>query len=287
VDVTEALKPDLILRFGQEPVSRALSNYLEHYRDVPQIRFQSGAESGDSLHSATIFVDLAGELDISGLNGTSVDPDWYSAWKKEEDSFRRTLEQILNTEPAFTDGHVIAAVTQHLPTQIPFFCSNSFPIRDLSLFGDREEREVYANRGAAGIDGITSTAMGVIHGSGTTCVLLTGDIAFLHDSNALLRHRDLKQPLVVILFNNGGGTIFRMLPVHDFKDQYLEYFETPQQVDINALCTAHGIPHKTIRTRSELSNALLDLPENGGIHVYECQTDADASMSVRRLLWNN
>jgi 2-succinyl-5-enolpyruvyl-6-hydroxy-3-cyclohexene-1-carboxylate synthase len=162
--------------------------------------------------------------------------------------------------------------------------SNSLIPRDMALFGSPSPAQ-FVNRGAAGIDGITSTAVGIAKGSGKPVLCITGDIAFLHDSNALLSLRGQhSQPFVILVVNNGGGTIFRMLPVHQAKELYTPYFETPQSVDLESLAKAHGIGYRKITTQKQLDE--FSFSSLSGVVLVEYVTDADASMELRKSLWN-
>ena len=103
---------------------------------------------------------------------------------------------------------------------------------------------VYFNRGANGIDGTLSTALGVAHGGIQPAVLLTGDLALLHDANGFLTVPKFKGGLTILLINNAGGGIFEHLPVAAFNPPFEEFFATPQQVDFAKLCAAaHGVEH--------------------------------------------
>ena len=117
-------------------------------------------------------------------------------------------------------------------------------------------------------------------------MLFVGDIAFLHDSNALLMAKEVNHPLVIIVLNNGGGTIFRMLPVHQIKDKYTTYFETPQRVKVAALCRAHSIDHTLVSRPEQIIATFEKLIQKNGVHVMECMTGADESMKERHSLWN-
>ena len=164
--------------------------------------------------------------------------------------------------------------------------SNSFPVRDMSLFGEFDGKEIYVNRGTAGIDGITSTAIGLSVKTNKSGFLMIGDIAFLHDSNGLLLADQVSQPLVIVVLNNGGGTIFRMLPVHQIKEKYTPYFETPQRTKIAALCRAHNLDHTLVSKPEQIIPTFDKLIEKNGVHVMECMTGADESMELRHALWN-
>jgi len=130
--------------------------------------------------------------------------------------------------------------------------------------------------------------MGISHGLQKSGVLFTGDLAFLHDTNALLEHSNMTQSLIVVVINNGGGSIFRMLPINENKQHFEPYFETPQNVDIKTLVSAYNIPHYLIKSLSELQNIDLSTISNqrNGLSVIECQTNADASMELRNKLWS-
>src|SRR5699024_5182644 len=136
--------------------------------------------------------------------------------------------------------------------------SNSFPARDHSMFGQWNSQDIFTNRGASGIDGITSTAMGVNIGSKKPGILFTGDLAFLHDIGGLLNHRKLSQPLIIIVINNQGGSIFRMLPVSEYPKYFKPYFEAPQQANLTKIAEGYGIDIKTVETKDQLSQLNLN-----------------------------
>ena len=206
-------------------------------------------------------------------------------WRRFQKKFNDFRDEQLHPSTPLTDGYVFHALTPLIPKKAFTMLSNSFPVRDFSLFIDFGGREVFVNRGAAGIDGITSTAMGLSKALTKAGVLFIGDIAFLHDSNALLSSRTIDQTLIIIILNNGGGTIFRMLPIDAFDKRYTQLFETPQYVSIAALCRAHKIHHDLVSRPEQLLPAFEKRIEKPGVHVIECITDPDESMAERRTLW--
>jgi 2-succinyl-5-enolpyruvyl-6-hydroxy-3-cyclohexene-1-carboxylate synthase len=241
---------------------------------------------------------------------------WLHRWKNQERDYFERSSRLFEAQQTLTDGHIYHHLAPAIPRNWFIFFSNSFPARDRSMFGrwsaptvvsetagiqpggsqpnKRNSRKVYitprvyTNRGASGIDGITSTAMGIGIGAHQPGILFTGDLAFLHDTNALLNKKVLQQPLVVIVINNRGGSIFRMLPIAEHKAHFNTYFETPQQAHIAALTKSYGIHTKTITTIKDLRQ--LDLQEvvsqsDSMLHIIECKTDADASMQLRHKLW--
>jgi 2-succinyl-5-enolpyruvyl-6-hydroxy-3-cyclohexene-1-carboxylate synthase len=109
-------------------------------------------------------------------------------------------------------------------------------------------------------------------------------VAFVHDLNALLARTELPASLVVVVINNGGGTIFRMLPLDEPTEVHQRYFETPQDVDIAALCAGYKVEYFLVTKAEDLHPSYVTLPTSPGITVVECRTDADASMRLRKAL---
>jgi 2-succinyl-5-enolpyruvyl-6-hydroxy-3-cyclohexene-1-carboxylate synthase len=156
---------------------------------------------------------------------------------------------------------------------------SSKPVRDLFLAGSREGVRVLANRGAAGIDGMVSTAVGAALAHGGPTLALLGDLTFLHDSNGLVIGPDEPRPdLTVVVVNNDGGAIFGLLeqgaPEH--AEAFERVFGTPHGVDLAALCAATGTPHLRATTRRELRDALV----GKGIRVVEVQTDRTDAVAL-------
>ena len=142
---------------------------------------------------------------------------------------------------------------------------------------------MYFNRGANGIDGTLSTALGVAHGNKPS-VLLTGDLAFLHDSNGLLLRDKLVGSLTVVLINNNGGGIFEHLPVAKFDPPFEEFFATPQSVNFATLCAAHQVEHIAVRDLAHLSKLVSELPSQG-FRVLEITTDRKRDAAFRKKLF--
>lgn len=284
-DNLNELNADLILRFGQQPVSKAVNQYLDKVENAMQISFMNPNQWTDGSLSSDKQISLTGSLNIPEVTG-SAEKSWLKKWKKTEKDFKTFREEQLHPSTPITDGYVFSKITETMPKKSFVMLSNSFPVRDMSLFGEFDGKEMYVNRGAAGIDGITSTAIGLSISNDKAGILMTGDIAFLHDTNALLMAKEVNQPLVIVVLNNGGGTIFRMLPVHQIKDKYTKYFETPQTAKIAALCRAHNIDHTLVSKPEQIIPTFDKLIEKKGVHVMECITGADESMEQRHALWN-
>ena len=280
----DTLRPDLIIRFGTQTVSKGLFSLLRGNLDIPQISFFDHDSWSDEPISASMSVALRGDIDISKISGAAP-KKWLKTWKKAEKEFRKSRKETLSKSSTLTDGYVFHTLQKLITEEMFVMLSNSFPVRDMNLFQDHNPNN-FVNRGAAGIDGITSTAIGVAIDKQTPGVLFTGDLAFIHDSNALRSLSELNHPLLIVVLNNGGGTIFKSLPIHQLKDVYQTYFETPQHVSFTHLCRAHGIKHTLVTKRDQLEDSFRRALEDQKSIVIECITDADRSMKERTALWN-
>ncbi len=154
------------------------------------------------------------------------------------------------------------------------FASNSLPIRHLDGFCAMTPT-VLANRGASGIDGILHSALGASLGGVSRCTLLVGDLATLHDLNALATVRKAKTPLTIVVLNNEGGGIFRSLPIASHTDVYSPYFDTPHTHSFEDCCKAFGLPFSITRTRVAFVKAFERARREAGPHVIEVPTDKD------------
>jgi len=302
------LSPDLVLRAGGDPVHRATLEALAGW-NVPQVVFGDHPDHPDASLSATHHMDgspadydftvvvregdkPAPDSASAGTSGTqtaqaaqATQAAYAALWSDTLDQTARSQSQRLQAEPRLTDAHAYASLLPLIAREPGTLvaASNSFPIRDYLQFGPEEvvqKLPLLVNRGASGIDGVTSTAIGAALARNKPVVLFTGDLAFLHDSGALnnLMSRDV--PLKIIVLNNRGGTIFRMLPLDTEDPAFIDYFETPQQVDLQDIARAHGIPYVLAESPSTLETAWKTLLDHRTA-ILECHTHTDASMKLR------
>jgi 2-succinyl-5-enolpyruvyl-6-hydroxy-3-cyclohexene-1-carboxylate synthase len=143
---------------------------------------------------------------------------------------------------------------------------------------------VHANRGANGIDGVVSTAVGVAAGSAAPTALLIGDVAFLHDSNGLLGAAGRAIDLVCVVVDNDGGGIFSFLPQARLlpPDRFETLFGTPHGLDLAALATAYGVPARRLGPAEDVAEAVAGAFAQGGVHVLVVATDRAANAEVHR-----
>lgn len=278
--VAAGLQPDQILCLGGWPTSKVLRQWVQ--AGAAEVTLVSRRhDNRDGLHGRTRHL----AADVAGLRlapAGPFDPGYAAAWVEAE----RKVAPMLTTPVAVTapvfEGDVVAVLDAALPDEASVFVASSMPIRDVEYFWpvNTRRRRFYFNRGANGIDGTLSSALGVAHGGNPT-VLLTGDLALLHDSNGFLLRDKLRGSLTVVLINNHGGGIFEHLPIAEFDPPFEDFFATPQAVDFASLCQAHGVDHVAVRDRAHLA-ALVAASPSRGIRVLEVSTDRKRDVKTRK-----
>ncbi|MCJ2541310.1 2-succinyl-5-enolpyruvyl-6-hydroxy-3-cyclohexene-1-carboxylic-acid synthase [Thermostichus vulcanus] len=285
------LWPEQVIQLGSLPTSKELRQTLAALRPRTW-RLDPRPENGDPLHNPTTHIPLAVEDLAMGIPGgeARAPSHFLQTWLRAEAQVRAALDETLANLPGWFEGKVAWWLAQHLPAHTPLFIANSTPVRDVEWFWPPNARciQPYFNRGANGIDGLLSTAFGVAHRHRPT-VLLTGDLAFLHDSNGLQLSRHLQGSLTVVLINNRGGGIFEFLPIAEVGRQGVDppfepYFATPQATDFALLCQAHGIDHCFVQGWEHLAQCLDPLPGQG-VRILEILTDRRADADYRRQLF--
>ena len=279
------LKPEVVLCIGGWPVSKTLRAWLE--AAAPEVWMVTNrAQNLDALHLRTRHVRCGLWAFAESIASSEWRHDAYTRlWQTADAAAGRALAQGLAKAHEDFEGAVVPRLAAQLPAQTPVMVANSMPVRDVEFFWPANDlgHQVFFNRGANGIDGTLSTALGIAHAGGPT-ILLTGDLALLHDANGFLLRPKLRGSLTVVLINNDGGGIFEHLPVAQFNPPFEEFFATPQQVDFRKLCAAHQVRHVRVRDRAHLARLVTRLPDRG-IRVLEVRTDRKRDAAFRQKLF--
>jgi 2-succinyl-5-enolpyruvyl-6-hydroxy-3-cyclohexene-1-carboxylate synthase len=245
----------------------------------------SRPDNRDPLHLRTRQIQAEpGQLAVAGP--APADPSYAARWRAADRSARRLLDDALAAPEAESfEGAYVRILADALPAGTPCFVAASMPVRDVEFFwpATRSGLRVFVNRGANGIDGTLSTALGVAHRR-APAVLLTGDLALLHDTNGLLVAKELAGSLTIVLINNSGGGIFEHLPVAYYDPPFERYFATPQTVDFSRLAEAHGCGYRRVTTPRELARELAHLPATG-VRILEVVTDRKRDAAFRKALF--
>jgi 2-succinyl-5-enolpyruvyl-6-hydroxy-3-cyclohexene-1-carboxylate synthase len=264
--VCEALAAPQVLRLGPLPASRRLQSWLERQRG-PQVLVSEGDPrpldplrrirgqwSGGLARWPGLALTRSGTPTPEARARTD-------RWLREERRLQRRLwAEGEAAVGGITEPWLARRLGQLLPPGLAVMVANSSPVRDWETFADPEApgRTIFSFRGASGIDGTLSIACGLAEAMGQL-VLVSGDLALLHDSNGWLWSPQLRGRLLVVLIDNGGGGIFEQLPIRPVDGDGLDFerlFAMPQRVDPCALAAAHGVPSREVRQKEALAAAL-------------------------------
>lgn len=277
------LTPRTVLCLEAWPTSKVLRAWLE--RSGAEVVLVAPTEANrDALHGRTCWMAARPEQLVAEGAGIP-DAAYRQAWRAAELRVRGALTTAMEGMTELFEGKVAWLLARHLPRGTAVCTANSMPVRDLEYLwpvGNGGHR-IYFSRGANGIDGTLSTAMGVAHG-GVPTVLLTGDLALLHDANGFLLAPKLRGGLTVVLINNEGGGIFEHLPIAQFNPPFEEYWATPQRVDFALLCAAHGVPHILVQDWPQFAERIAHPPATG-VRVLELRTDRKRDAATRKRLF--
>jgi 2-succinyl-5-enolpyruvyl-6-hydroxy-3-cyclohexene-1-carboxylate synthase len=274
--LAQALRPTAAIFVGPLPTSKVLRAWLKD-SDVVALQINRAGENVDSTHGR--WTRLDGTLTPSGEHAKATDNARLSAWSKAQQAARAKLERIARVDWNF-EGRVVTLLEEALGPDDRLFIGSSMPVRDLEWFyhPPGPGPEVLCNRGANGIDGTVSTALGASL-DGKRTVLLCGDLTFLHDSNALLSAYGHMGDLTVVVVNNQGGGIFNHLAVAKETKRFEQLWGTPQAADLGKLCAAHGVRHDHAETWTALARQLER--RGKGVRVIEFRTDREADAAWR------
>lgn len=280
----DELRPEIVVRVGDPPASKVLAAWLASLDAATHVLVDPHGSFADPDRTASIVLRTSPAAGCTALADACApaDPEWLQRWSSAEAAAQKAIDDVLAGYPALTEPTVARTLTEHLGEEVAIFVASSMPIRDVEWFGHPQQRaKVRANRGANGIDGLVSTAVGVAL-SGRPTVAVLGDLAFLHDSNGLLGLRDREVDCAFVVVDNRGGGIFSFLPQASAlpAERFERLFGTPQPVDIAALSEAHGIPAERVETEGDLTSAL----DNAGPRVIIVQSERGANVAVHEAL---
>ncbi|HAE05750.1 MAG TPA: 2-succinyl-5-enolpyruvyl-6-hydroxy-3-cyclohexene-1-carboxylic-acid synthase [Richelia sp.] len=288
--LAERLTPQIVILVGDMPTSKQLRQWLSSISAKVWV-IDPTYQNLDPTHSKTIHlrewesrrVDRPykysqDKLKVKGNKEDSFIKMWLSAEIKTRQSVDKCFMQMED----ICEAKLAWLLSHSLPSATPVFISNSMPVRDVEFFWRPNNSHIipYFNRGANGIDGTLSTALGIAHQQQGS-VMLTGDLALLHDNNGFLLKNKFVGHLTIILINNNGGGIFEMLPIAEFNPPFEEFFAAPQNVNFKSLCDAYGVGYQLITSWKQLKDELKFLPAEG-VRVLEIQTNRQVDAKWRK-----
>jgi 2-succinyl-5-enolpyruvyl-6-hydroxy-3-cyclohexene-1-carboxylate synthase len=301
------LSPQLVLRFGGMPTAKGVEVLLDEHPHCPVVVVnESGAWLEPTHHPAelvcadpTTFCTALAER----LQHHRPASNWISAFWEADRLAGQALDELYQAPPPrglgeeWFEGRVFRELARLLPQNAWQFTASSMPVRDLAYFSPISARfhRHLVNRGAHGIDGTISTALGiaayaarVAGGTGRgrgPAVLVTGDLAFHHDANGLLAAKTHGLSLTIVLINNDGGGIFEFLPIAEFGVLYERHFATPHGINFRALCAAYGAEHALPKDWVEFRTLVTESLGRPGVRVVEVRTERRLNREQHRRVW--
>lgn len=280
------MHPDTVIRFGAQPVSKPLTLFLKVVKPRTFITVDEDSLFRDPLGVTTTHI----QAEIGS---------WMSDFNVDEMNYDAEYQQIFTRANEIACQHVKAYIAKEhdegalagmlfecLPDQSDLVVSSSMPIRDVDTFFYQTARDIriFANRGANGIDGVVSTAIGAQLGTMRDTYLLIGDLAFLHDANGLLASRYQDTQLTIIVMNNDGGGIFSYLAQSSVEAHYEQLFGTPTGLGFEELARMYDAQYEHVHTKEEFKS-VLQQPKEKNLRIIEVQTNREDNVVTHRKLW--
>jgi 2-succinyl-5-enolpyruvyl-6-hydroxy-3-cyclohexene-1-carboxylate synthase len=285
--------PDLVLRIGAPPTSKAFQQWLDLHPNSELVMLDPDHSWSDPGHRASEVIEadpvrLCDSLERR-LRRQSTPPGcarWLDAWRAAEERARRVVESRVGLRASLLAPQVVSVLAEALPDGATLFVSNSMAVRDLDAYLPVSTRRirVLANRGANGIDGIVSSALGAAAAASGPLFLLSGDLAFLHDAGGLFAAHQHRIRATLVVLNDNGGGIFSLLPIaaHGEDVDFERLFTVPHGIDIAAVAGAYGLQHQRATTAPDLSKALEDSQASPGTQVIEVAVDRRENLALHR-----
>lgn len=281
---------DVIIRFGKVPTSKWLNQYLRGCQPATHVHVRGSGVWSDDAHITTVFAhvdeaQLCNQLSDKLLNQRN------SAWLQSIMMVEQQAQGVLaGANQTYFDGGVIRCILEQSPENTVILAGNSLPIRHIDQFGVGFQKSlmVQANRGASGIDGNTSTALGL--GAAypdSPLVLISGDITFYHDMNGLLAINRLGIPITIVVINNDGGGIFHRLPIRNYEPEFTEQFITPHGLTFEHAATLYGLDYVDVRSIQDFTSAFTESVNQRTSTLIEVFTHAPTDEQHRQAFIEN
>lgn len=236
----QQFQPDILITIGGMLVSKRIKALLRSHS--PKYHYHL-----DVTKANDTFGVMTGHVKIPALEGlkqlaNQSNREGYATFFLENWCAKKGKAIAFAKQAPYSDFRVFDFICQHLPDNIHLQISNSASIRYLQLFSTKPNWEIFCNRGTSGIDGSTSTAIGAALYHKKPTVLITGDLSFFYDSNGLW-NQYIPNNFKIILINNGGGGIFRILPGHQDQAVFHQFFETQHHLTAKHLASMYGFDY--------------------------------------------
>ncbi len=252
-------KPDIVVSLGDAIISKKIKAMIRKYHPKEHWYVNEQKQAQDTFLALTKHIRSSESAFLSVVNDLKTDSTFSSTWHNKHLETKGRHEEFID-KCEWSDLIAFHHILKEVPANTDLHLGNSSPIRYTQLFDQRPNINYFCNRGVSGIDGSTSTAAGAAYASDKMTTMVTGDMAFFYDSNALWHHH-LPNQLRIIMINNGGGGIFKIIPGPKTTNQYKQYFATEQQFSAEHIAKAFGCPYYKVDDVEGLQKHLTTLYE--------------------------
>ena len=279
--VGTAYVPDLVISFGRSIISKQLKLFLRKNK-VAQWHIDSYKNSiADPFSSLQKLIQTEPSNFLEEIQTTKPKANSFlDSWTTAEKEVKELSHNFLKAQAEFNEFSALYALMQHIPDGSQLHLANSLSVRYINFIGSEKADKVWCNRGTSGIDGSNSTAMGhaVIH-KDQQHILITGDVAFFYDRNAFW-HKYPYDNLKVVLINNHGGSIFKMIKGPKEQQELEDFFVTEQRSNASHLCAEFGIEYTQVNEQKDLTPAIQAWLSDTGCSLLEIQTNSEVNQRI-------
>ena len=275
------LKADYIIHFGGVTVSKPLNKFIRFNNDARYFQVSQQFKYICQTLSITDYVITSEKSFADSITLENTNKEYLNKWIEIQKKYAESIESVSHEKDIF-EGRIVKIMEESMKNNTRLFVSNSMAVRYIdSFFHDKYKKDikVICNRGANGIDGTISTAMGVSKVSENT-VLFIGDLSMYHDMNGLLIGKNEECNLVIVLINNDGGGIFRFLPQSSERNfDYL--FLTQHGINFEALSKLYNLKYRLIENYEDFEEAFKKAVNSKGVKLLEVRTDSELSKKLQ------
>jgi len=288
-------QPDFILHFGRTVTSKALETFLGKCT-APRFMINNYGDWFDPSNKSIAAIGCKPFVFCRKMNQfldskiiKERNKNWLENFLSADRIASEIKSKLIENSTSLNEGRLVSEIMNLIPKNSKLMISNSMPVRDFDYFASNSEKKisVYNNRGASGIDGITSTALGIAVQSKEPTILVTGDLAFYYDLNGLLAAKNFKIPLNVILINNDGGGIFEVLPISKYGKFFKNYFIVSHNLDFSYFVKAYRGNFKGIKDWNDFRSSFKRALKTKSFSVIEVKTNSKQSLKLRQKFWND
>jgi len=278
--IYKKINPDLVIRFGRKPTSKVLNQLLDKWKNNTILIDAWERFNDDCPQFVQSTIGKYCQYQIKNCS-------WQSehSWLKQFLAWEKQVCNILMQESVYSEGTIAKCCVESINDGGELFIGNSMPIRDVDMFSLTSSKKIhiYSNRGASGIDGIISSALGMCNNSNNKkSLLLIGDVSFYHDMNGLLASR-YEANLTIVVINNRGGGIFSFLPIaNSGLENFQQYWITDTDLKIKKVADLYHCKYYFAENLNEVIKSIRESFKCKGVKIIEVKTSISNNISAHK-----